>query len=173
MAQSQDVVGVFDSNGNELFPNARAIRALVNPPARAMKHPLETGASVTDHIVFDPIQIELGVILDPVDYQDTYQQILNLFKAPQTVTILTKTSSYQNMLMTAPPYDEVPEMFDTIAVAMKFEEAIFVQAQYAQLPATSVAKKSNASTVKTGQQTATPATPDAAQSIASYLGSLF
>ena len=166
-SSAQDVVGVFNSDGDQLFDGARAIRALVNPVARLMKQPLETGASIVDHIVFDPIQIQLSVILDAADPNDTYQQILNVFTAAQSVTVLTKTSSYPNMVIVGPPYDEVPEMSDTIAVGLKLEQANFVTAQYAALPASMVAKPSNASRPKRGKDASgrhRPATKCALQS---------
>ncbi len=159
MASAQEVVGVFDQDGNQLFVNATAIRALVNPSAKVMKHPLEDGASTTDHIVFEPVRIKLSVIPKPDGYQDTWQEMLAQFKAATTVTVQTKTDSFDSMLMQGLPFDETPEMFDTIAVAADFEEAIFVQAQYKQLPASAVKKKSNASTVKTGAKQPTDASP--------------
>jgi hypothetical protein len=95
--------------------------------------------------------------LDPADFADTYQQIFNTFKASMQCTVITKTSSYENMVIIGPPYDESPDMFDTIAVGIKLEEAVFVSAQYAPLPPNMVKKPSNSSTLKTGQKTPTAA----------------
>lgn len=166
MATPQQVIGVFDSNNNQLFADAEAVRALVKPVAKVMKHPLEDGTKTTDHIVFEPVEIELSVILKPATVDDTYQQIKSQYLSATTVTIVTLTDSYENMLMEGQPYDQTPEMIDTVAIGMKFSEAIFVQAQYAQLPAAAVKKKSDASTVKTGQKNPTDA--NTGQSSAAY-----
>lgn len=158
---AQDVVGVFDANFNQLFVNARAMRALVSPEAKIMEHPLETGAQIADHIVYLPVEIELSFILDPATARDTYQEIKSTFKAATIVSVQTKADTFSNMVIKHIPHDEVPEMFDTFAVAMKLREAQFVQPQYAQLPANKVKKPANSSTVKTGEKTST--TPALAQ----------
>lgn len=156
---NQDVVGVFDSNNNELFVGANAVKATVTPRAKIPKHPLETGATISDHIIFDPIEIELSVILDPEDYQDIYQQIKNTFLTGTLVTIVTKTDSYPSMAFNGIPYDETPDMFDTIAMGLKLSQFDFVTPQYGALPPSSVKKASNASTSQVGQKNTTPATP--------------
>lgn len=153
MSSARDVVGVYDSSFRQLFPNARTIRALVGEKAKAMEHPLESGATMTDHIVFLPTEIELSFILDPEGFQDTYQQIKAAWQSATLVSVQTKTDTYPDMLILEPPHDEVPEMFDTVAIAVKLRQAILVAAQYAQLPKSQVKKKSNSSTVKTGQKT--------------------
>lgn len=154
-----DVVGVFDSNFNQLFPDARAMRALVKPSAKLPEHPVEDGSTITDNIIYLPIQIDLSMILLPATYKDTYKQVINLFKQAQTVTIQTTADTYPNMVLQDPPHDENPDMIDTATMALKFREFQFVTAQYQQLPATAVKKPSNATTVKTGQKTGTTATP--------------
>lgn len=163
---AQDVVGVFDASFNQLFPDARAIRANVKPNAKIMQHPIETGVTITDNVVVEPTEIELSVILNAGTSQDTYQQIKTSWLAFGLLTVQTKMDTFSDMLIYAPPHDEVPEMFDTVAVAIKLRSVIIVDSQYAQLPVSSVAKKSNASTVKTGLKT--PATASPAQSSSAY-----
>lgn len=156
--KSEDVVGVFDDAGAQLFEDARAVRALINIRAKIMEHPLESGAVIADHIVFQPTEIELAVIPRSGTYRDTFQQIATAYKAKKTVTVQTKTDTYSDMAIEAMPYDQTSEMFDTVAVGLKLRQAIFVEAQFAQLPPAKVKKKSNSSTSKTGQKTGQAAT---------------
>lgn len=156
--KSEDVVGVFDSAGAQLFENARAVRALIHITAKIMEHPLESGAVIADHIVFQPTEIDLAVIPRANSYRDTFQQIVTAYKAKKTVTVQTKTDTYSDMAISAMPYDQTSEMFDTVAVGIKLRHAVFVQAQFAQLPQSNVKKKSNSSTSKTGQKVGQPAT---------------
>ena len=153
----QDVVGIFDESFNQLFQTAEAMRALVNEDAKAMEHPMESGAVNTDHIVFLPTEIELSLILNPDDAPDVYQQIKAKWKAAETVSVQTKVDTYTSMLITKCPHDEESEMFDTIGIGVKLRQIIIVTAQYAKLPAKSTKKASNASTTKTGQKQPTPA----------------
>lgn len=164
MTTAQDVVGVFDSDGNQLFVDARSIRALVNEKSKPAVHPLEEGGTFGDNVVDEPTTIELSVILRPGSFRDTYQQIKAVRKARQLVTVQTKTDTYANMLLHDMPHDETPEMFNTVAIGIKLTEFNLVKAQYAQL--TSVKKPANKSTVKTGQKNPAPAT--APQSSAAF-----
>lgn len=157
-AAAQDVVAVFDDAGNQLFADARSVRAVINERAKPATHPVETGGTIGDNVVDLPTTIELSVILRPGGFRDTYQQIKAAYKARNLLSVQTKTDTYDNMLLHDFPHDETPEMFNTVAVGIKLTEFILVEPQYAQLPATQVKKKANASTVQTGQQNPTPAT---------------
>ncbi len=163
---TQDVIGVFDSNLNQLFPNARSVRAMISPKSKGAQHPLETGGTFGDNVVDLPVTIELSVIIDPADLRNTYQQIKAAKAARNLLLVQTTVDTFSNMMILDIPFDQTAEMFDTVAVAIRLEEFILVNAQYAQLPASSVKKKSNASTVDTGQKNSTPATP--AQTSAAY-----
>lgn len=161
---AQDVVGVFDSGGNQLFVDARSIRALVVERSKPAVHPLETGGTFGDNVVDLPVEVALEVILRPGTFRATYQQIKAVRAARNLVTVQTKTDTYSNMLLHDFPHDETPEMYDTVAVAIKLSEFILVAPQYRQL--TAVKKPANKSTVKTGQKNPAPATPK--QSSAAY-----
>lgn len=156
---SADVVAVFDQNFNQVLTLARPIKAALRETSQVMKHPVETGVVITEHMIIDPIGIELSMVLVSTDYRNTYQQIKQLFKAGALLTVQTKTDSYQNMLISKLPHDEDPEMFDVIALALSLEEAQFVEAQFGSLPASKVANKSNASTIQKGAQIPKTQTP--------------
>lgn len=161
-----EVVGIFDEGFNQLFVTAEAMRALVNENAKAMEHPMESGAVNTDHIVFLPTEIELSLILDPEDMPDVYKELKAKWMAAETVSVQTKTDTYTSMLITRIPHDEETDMYDTVGIGVRLRQIIVVSAQYAKLPAKAVKKKSNASTVKTGQKS--PTTASAPKTSAAY-----
>lgn len=164
MTTAKDVVGVYDADLNQLFPDARAIKAIVKPIAKVAKHPVETGGTISDNVIYLPIEIELSVILRPGTYRQTYQLIKNVFNSAALLTVQTKTDSYANMLLEKMPHDEDPGFFDTVAMALSFSQFQLVTAQYKTLPP--VKRARNKTAVKTGQKTAKPATP--AQTSAAY-----
>lgn len=157
MASETVVVGIFDEGFSQLFETAEAMRALVNENAKPMEHPMESGAVNTDHIVFLPTEIELHLILDPEDAADVYKQIKAKWLAAETLSVQTKVDTYTSMLITRCPHDEETDMYDTVGIGVRLRQIIVVSAQYAKLPAKAVKKPSNASTVKTGQKSPTPA----------------
>jgi hypothetical protein len=154
-----DVVGVFDSGLNQLFQDARPIKAMVKEQSKLMDNPGETGISITDHRIFEPTEIELSLVLRPATFRDTYAQIKTAYQQLTPLSVQTKTDTYANMYVLAMPHDEDPDIFDTVSLALKLREVNLVTAQFAQLPAGQVKKASNSSTVKTGQKTTTTATP--------------
>lgn len=145
-------VAVFDSSLTRLFRRASPIKAMVKEASKLMEHPVETGATVTDHRIFIPVEIELSLILQPGDIKSTFGEIITAWQSLSPLSVQTKARTYTNMFILEPPHDEDPGMFDTIAVALKLREVQFVTAQFAQLPPTKVKKASNSSTTKTGQK---------------------
>lgn len=154
-----DVVAVYDGAFAQVFAGARPVRVKVTESSKAMEHPVETGATITDFVIDLPVEVELSLILASEDYRGVMQQIRQLKALRQLLTVQTKAGAYFNMLITDVPHDEDPDLFDALAVSVKLKEVRLVEAQYARLPAKKVAKKSAASTVNRGQQQA-PAAPE-------------
>jgi len=153
-----DVVGVFDQNFNQLFALARPLKAAVKEDGKLMEHPLETGASIIDHRITLPVEIDLSLIMTRGEYRDVYQRIRQAFRNGDLMTVQTKTGTYENMVISACPHDEDPELYDTISMGLKLVEAQFVQAQFGKLTLAKVRNPSNASTVDKGQQQPTTST---------------
>lgn len=130
-----------------------------------MRHPLETGAVITDHEIFEPIEIELSLMLTGggvtsllqggdffSNYRSLYSQIRTLYQTGTLLTVQTKTANYPNMVIEKMPHQETPDVYDSIVLAVNFTEAQFVTAQYATLPPSSVVNPTDASTQQSGQQ---------------------
>ena len=143
---------------------------MVNENAKVMEHPVETGATITDHIIFMPIEIELSLMLTSNDYRSVYQQIKDIYLAGRLLTVQTRTATHQNMLIQQLPREESPDVFNGISVALRLKEANFVVAQFGSLPASSVANKSQSSTVARGQQQTTDTTPPSGSTLNNWFG---
>lgn len=172
-----DVVGVFDSNFNPLFTGAKPIKAAINESTKVMEHPVETGITITDHKVIQPVEIQLSLILPSGGrfsgdtYRSVFQQIKQAYIKGTLLTVQTKAATYRNMIISDMPHDEDPEMYDAIALAVRLREVLFVTATFGTLPASKVRNKTNASTTQRGQQTGTSTSGTAAeQSILAKIG---
>lgn len=164
---AQDVVAVLAADFSQVFQKARAIKASIMRTSKAMEHPLETGATVTDHRVVLPVGIELSLILSSEDYKAVYQQVRDLFKRGELLTVQTRVDSFPSMLIEKMPHEEAPEMIDGVALALSLKEALFVQPQFSALK---VASPKDSNTVQRGQQQPKE-TPPARRS--SILGGFF
>lgn len=157
-----DVVGVFDQNGQQLFESARAIKARIKPEAKVMEHPVETGSTTIDHIIFNPIEIELSVLITTDDYRDVYEQINRVYKAATLLTVQTLAATYTNQLIMGLPHDESPDMLTGIALALSLR-----QVEFATTVTTKLAPRNpkDTTTVDRGVVESTPA-PEKKQSVA-------
>lgn len=144
-----DVVCVLDASLSQVFPNARAMKATIRRDSKAMEHPLETGATITDHRVILPVEIELSLTLASEDNRATYRQVAALFAKGDLLTVQTRADSFPNMVIEKIPHEENPDAFDSLTLAMSLKEVVYVDAQFSQLK---VAKPRDAKTVQRGEQ---------------------
>lgn len=154
-----DVVGIFDEDFQQLAPGARPMQAFVREEARLMDHPIESGATITDHRVIQPVEVTLSLMLD--DPANDYEQIKAIYRAAALVTVQTRTGTYNNLLIAALPHDETPDVFDKTPLSLTLREVVLVEAQFQALPPRQVADPRDASTSKRGQKSTTTETADA------------
>lgn len=149
-----DVVAVLDADLNQLFPDARAIKATVREEAKAMEHPLETGATVVDHRILLPVEIELACVLSREGYAETFQRVKDTYLAGDLCTVQTRVGSYDSMLIIGMPHEETADMLDGVSLILQLRHVMFVSAQFRDLPRTRVAPRNpkNSSTTQRGEQ---------------------
>lgn len=149
---ASDVVGVFDQEFNQVFPLARPIKCIVDESAKAMEHPVETGTVITDHIIYEPNEIELSMILPRGEYRSVYQQIEQIYRSSTILTVQTKTATYSNMYIYRLPHQEDAELFDVIALIIRMRQVIIFSTTAQALSADQVEDPTDQSTVKKGLQ---------------------
>lgn len=149
---AQDVVAVLASDFTQVFANARTIKVSINRSSKAMEHPLETGSTITDHRIVLPVQAELSLVIASADYQAVYQQIADLFRRGELLTLQTRVGATPSMLIEKMPHEESGDMIDGIALTLSLKEAMFVTPQFSTLPASKVARPRDSDTSKRGQQ---------------------
>lgn len=131
---TQDQVAVYDQGFNQVFPKARSIKATVKPDKKPMEHPLENGATTTDHVIILPVEIELSMILLSQDYRDTYNNILQYYSNSTLLIVQTKASTYFNQFIVSIPHEEDPAQYSQITIAIKLKEVLFFTSQNQVIP---------------------------------------
>lgn len=122
-----DTVAVFDSEFNQLFPNARPLQDQVRENSRIMDHPLESGQLISDYKIILPVEIELPVIITSAYYLGTYQQIKAAYLSSELLSVQTRANTYPNMIISEMPHQEDPERYDAITMLLKFRQVQLVQ----------------------------------------------
>lgn len=162
---ANDQVAIFTQDFDQVFRQARSIKAVVKETAKVMEHPVETGAVITDHRIINPIEIELSMILQAVDYRDVYRNIKQAYLNATLLIVQTKSDTYFNQMISSLPHEEDPSMYDTIAIALSLKQVLFTSAQYGQPKSPVHAKKSARGT----QQPTTPRPSSALNNTANRL----
>jgi hypothetical protein len=145
-----DVVAVLDEQMTQLFPMARPGKAVINESAKLAEHPVESGGTIVDHRVIQPVEIDLEVYV--TKYAETYQKIRSAFYGNSLLKVQTRSGLYENMAIEAMPHEESPEMVDVFTMSIKLREINLVTAQFVALPPSRVAQSNDASTVDRGEQ---------------------
>ncbi len=144
-----DVVAVIDQESFvQVFPFARPMRATIRQQSRTMQHPAENGVIISDHRIILQTEIEMPLVVNALDYSETFNQINNLFINGTLLSVQTRVGIYQNMIIEDLPHDESPDMYDAISIGLRFKEVIYFPAPSSFQPI----DPANQSTVNSGQQ---------------------
>jgi hypothetical protein len=167
---AEDQIAVFDQEFNQVFPQARIIKPIIKPTAKGMEHPIESGATITDHVITQPREIELTTKIVQPNIADTYALIQQYFDSRTLFFIQTKAAIYENMYLLEIPHEEDPDEYDAITLILNFKQALIVNTQTTTIPAPK--NPQNSDTVNRGtQQPSTPQTTTL-QDIASFFKGL-
>lgn len=172
-SRAVDVVAVLRGDTlAQVFAEARPMQAVVYEVADLMEHPLEDGATIADHKVQRPVEIDLPLIISGGDFAEVFEEIRTIYREGVLLTVQTRAASYPSMVLVQIPHDETPDQFDSVTIGVRFREAKFVKALYGGLAPAQVADKTQASTARRGaQQTTAASAPQAAKAAEEYQGS--
>lgn len=163
-------------NDSEVLAGMSILNYSVRDDSQFVEHPIESGAVIADHHIFNPIEITCNAAFPPksdkwlgdlgkwtqvslVDvlygraqtFEETYEELATLYRTSATLSIKTDSGVYTNMYITSIPTDVSPENADRQIFSISFKEAITVTPQYIKIDATKAKNASNGSYVKTGE----------------------
>lgn len=142
-----DVIGIYDQDFKQVFRQARPLKVSIKPTLSTMEHPMESGSPFADHVVYKPIEAELGLILKTTfDYEDTYSSITQYFNNAIKLSVKTKAAIFSNMIITELPHEENSDYYDSLLINLKLKEVIIVNSESIIAPA----NPNRASTIKKG-----------------------
>ena len=157
-------------NDSELLSGMSVLNYSVRDDSQFATHPIETGATIADHHIFNPVQITCNAAFPPkgfkwaqvsiVDllygrgqtFDETFNELETLYKTSAKLTIKTDAKVYENMYLTSIPSDVSPDNADRQIFSITFEQALMAMPQYVQMSVSQVKNPSNASYVKGGEK---------------------
>lgn len=150
---SDKVVAVYENN-SEILKDVILIDADAQDNAQTMDHPIESGAVVTDHIIFNPNEVTLRCWMPtlPFYFDRALREMKNLYKQSRRVKIKIRSEVFNNMILVAKPVKVGADNLDHIVYEMKFKQILQAVSQYVPLPVAKVKYPQDASTVKAGEK---------------------
>lgn len=179
------------NGSSEVLSGMSVLSYNVNDDSQFMEHPIESGAKIADHHVFNPIEISCKVampykssILDYPDlydlvlgstesFEDTYKQLTSFYKESTKLRIKTEANVYDNMYITGLPSDVDSNTADRQIFYITFKQALVVEPQYTKLPSNKVKNGTNASYKKTGEVLPNKMSDDSSKQTKSWLKGIF
>lgn len=153
MGSDMPPITVVDTETNEtIWDQAFHMNISTNPTATVARHPLETGSSVMDHRIIEPLQCTLSLMATKSTYRDLYSAIRAVHENSRLVNIHTRTRVCRNMAITAMPDEQNPDMYDALAIDITFEEMVFVTPSQGTMTSENTRNKADANTIQQGQK---------------------
>lgn len=151
-------------NGGEVLNDIEVVRVSLQDNAKLFEHPLETGAVITDHEIFDPCRVTIQAYI-AVDDTSSLQTLTNYYQQGQILKIKAGNKIIENAVVASLPLELSGEVYDKILYSISFKEVQRVTATYVAL--SSALSSSDSSTVNSGVIQAT-----ASSKTSSWLNSL-
>jgi hypothetical protein len=160
---------IFDS-GSAYFLPQRAIGAFhatvtieesSNDSLEITQHPVQQGATITDHAFVKPstLSLKIGWTDDDAPLAETYQNLLTLQALREPFDVVTGKRAYTNMLMEFLDVTTDKETENILAVSMGLREVILTAVEVVAVPVR--VKQANpgktGATENAGQKSATAA----------------
>jgi len=143
---------VYKAN-DEVLKDVQFIEGSIEDDVALMDHPLEDGAVITDHMVFNPNKGSLSVLIDDED-QSSLAELNEYYHNGTPLTIKAKGEIYPNMVICSKPYKISVDHFNKTLYSLTFRAVQFAQTQYVKMSNDQVKNSKDSSTVKLGQKTA-------------------
>lgn len=155
IAQGNDmpeiVVSDMETN-DQIWADGYFVNVSTNPTATVPAHPLETGSSIADHRIIEPLEATLTIIATKATYRQLYSEIRGVHENSRLVRVHTRTRIMRNMAITAFPDEQNPDMFDAITLDVSLKEMLFITPSQGTMTSENTRVKADANTVQQGQK---------------------
>lgn len=137
----------------EVLQNAQISRIVVEDNAKLFEHPLETGAVIVDHEIFEPKRANAQAYISNDDAQ-TLKELEYLYITGTPLKIRAGNKIIDKVVISSKPFEISGAMLDKTLYSIAFKEAPMVTPLYVKL--TNSKSASNTSRVNSGVKQAKP-----------------
>ena len=158
------------------FTEFLTIEEIATDDLEITNHPVQQGATITDHAYLKPSSLSVRAMWDSVvaPLGETYQKLLKIQADREPFDVVTGKRIYKNMLLKglAQTTDRGTEKI--LSVSFSLKQIVIVQVDVTSVPPRAVQADpaTTAGTENAGQKNAQPATETRRKSILSLIGGL-
>ena len=147
---SQDLIAILRADTFEqVLVGAGVMQVSVRETSQLPSYATERGDQITDHRVFDPVEIELPLILTQ-NSRNVYDELRQLWHDLVPLIIQTRVASYNDMIILEMPHTE--DGSTAIPAPIRFRRVTKFTPEYGDLPPRKVANPSQTDTVEGGSK---------------------
>lgn len=126
LGNNADTVGIFNGDLNQVFLDARPLKAEVKETSTVMTHPIETGVIIADNKIINPVEINILLFVGEQNYSSMYGQLKQAFIAGTLYSVQTRTGVYPNMIIADMPHTEDAEIYNGVLIALHMKQVLYV-----------------------------------------------
>jgi len=150
---SQDLIAILrGDNFRQVLVGADLMRVSVQETSQLPSFSNERGESITDHRVFDPIEISIPMLMSAAS-RNLFAELRQLWVDDVDLIVQTKMASYDRMYILEIPHEE--DATSAIPVSLRLRRVAVFTPEYGTLPPRKVANKAQSDTVKSGSKQTT------------------
>lgn len=147
---SQDLIAILRAdNFRQVMVGADVMRVGVQETSQLPSFANERGESITDHRVFDPVEISIPMLMSASN-RNLFAELRQLWVDMVPLIVQTKMASYDQMLILEVPHEE--DSTSAIPVSLRLRRVTIYTPEYGTLPPRKVANKAQSDTVKSGSK---------------------
>jgi hypothetical protein len=145
------------------FTAQMTVEEISNDDLEITEHPVQEGASITDHCFVKPPELSIRASFEP-DFESSlneiYQNLLSLQSSRQPFSVTTGKRSYKNMLMQSLTVDTDKTTENILSIRVRLREIRLVQLETTFIAPRNRQKNPNETGAieNSGQKSALPAT---------------
>lgn len=120
----------------EVLQNVTIIDVDVVEDSKIMDSPVESGILISDHRIFNPLEITVNCTLPATKWEDTYKEIRYWFERKDTafLTVVAKSGTYPNMQLIGLPHKENSDTVSRLFFELRFRSVQFREEKYIAMP---------------------------------------
>lgn len=120
---------VYNSKKEEVLRNLFSSDIGIEDTSNLMEHPTESGVTIVDHRVINPVTISATLYI-PKDDSITLKEIEYLYLTCEPLTIRAENKIFSNMIIKDKPFKITANMLDTTMYTLNFKKALEVLPVY-------------------------------------------